>query len=272
MRRLRLLALLAATGAALTLSPGAASAQPRPGAAAPGVRELAERVRSLGSSLDVERALIKRLTQGITGRLRRSIAIGPFVGAAVGSSFEPQATLAGVSFGLGLYRLRVPIVPDLEGLVRDRLRAKLAAHVRAHGGVVDAASNLGQIGRDLAEEVYAELRAELAPRTRERPGLSVQAEGIAWLEPGGGQARLGVGYGVGPISIGLGAGLTIDPGAGEDRKVGMVFSTELGLRLTPIGRARTPLFDLHARAEVAVVNREATPAIVVGTRVLLDVF
>ena len=260
-------ATLASTAAA---SPGQGS-----GVSAIGISDLRDAARNVAAPLAnsfgvdaVEKELVQRLLTGIVNRFRRGIALGPFAGVVGGHGFSSDPpTVAGISVGLGVYTFKQPTILDVPRLVSERLKKRMMERVKAmvtSGGAPP--TDLGDIARQVAEDVYKEVFGELNQRSLlPKPGFGVVLEGISRLEPGDTQIRFGASYGIGPISLGAGSGVRF--GGGE---VSGLAGFELSLRLTPWGNLRTPVVDLHTRLDFSFAG-ERTRTLLLGTRLLLDV-
>ncbi len=216
---------------------------------------------------EVESDLVSRLASSVVKRLRRGIAIGPFVGGVVGRDFALQgSTVAGIAYGIGLYTFRYPSILDLPRLVSERLQQRVLDRVKAivaSGGTPP--DDLGAIAREVADDVYRELFGDLNPRKLlAKPGFGALLEGISRFEPGDTQLRLGLSYGVGPVSLGGGTGVRLGGGS-----VSGFAGLELSLRLTPWGDFRTPVLDIHSRFDVGFAGDDSR-TLLIGTRLLLD--
>lgn len=198
-------------------------------------------------------------------RLRRGIAVGPQVGGFVGYDGDREGATHGVGFGLALYTFDVPTALGL----KDRIIAEVKRRARARVAAILLGGGTRKEVERLIREIVAEVQAELVgkpPRhTLERPRFGVLLEGAALTASGGGfQGRLAVSRGVGKVSLGL--ALAVQRAGGVTR---FLPGLEAGLRLTPIGVGRTPVFELFARGDVAVTD--GTPLTIVGGgRVVLD--
>lgn len=202
-------------------------------------------------------------------RTRRAIALGPHLGGFGGTRLSPSDGHGGISFGLALYTFDLPTVLDLREVVQDKLKARLAERVKAiiaSGAPVPTRDEMIQLVREVAAEVKAELFGNRAGRVLEKPSLGILVEGVRLMSPGGWQGRLGFSKGIGPVSLGFSGGFQH-----LDGDTMPMLGLELDLRLTPIGEARTPVFDLFTRFDLGFANDDRTTSMVVGLRALLDV-
>jgi hypothetical protein len=199
-------------------------------------------------------------------RVRRSIALGPLLGVYGGTSIVPTQDFgSGVTFGMALYTFHIPSILDIDKLLEEQLEVAVkaeAARIVAEGGVPDFKA----IAKKAYESLKEDLVGKIHPRTLEKPKLGIVIEGVAQFKPGNALgARLSLMYGVGPASLGLGAGF-LRGGNNTSAYVG----PELSVRLTPIGKSWTPVFDLYARFDIGFDEGERPYLITVGGRALLD--
>lgn len=251
-----------------------------PAIAAPVAQQLAMPSVSAGDSIrellgdinprlaDIEGDLVKRLAAGMVKRFRRGVAIGPFAGGVAGGTVAGgKGSVLGISYGIGLYTMPQPSILDLATLVRDRLKERVQTRLKAmiaSGGKLSP--DLGDIVREVAEDVYREVFGELNQRKLlAKPGFGAVLEGISRLEPGGTQFRFGLSYGIGPVSVGAGTGIQIASG-----EVSGLAGLELSVRLTPWGNLRTPVIDAHSRFDVGFAG-DPSRTLIAGVRFLLDV-
>lgn len=202
---------------------------------------------------------------GVFNRTRRAIAIGPHAGGYVGTSLDPNEMVGGVTFGLALYTFNIPTVFDLQELIQERVKIAAqneAKRILAEGGQPD----MEAIGRKLYEDIKAEIMGEeIKPRTLERPKRGVILEGIIQTTPVSGYGtRLSVTHGIKPVSLGL--AVTYLRSSGTNL---VYLGPDLSLRLTPVGRSRTPVFDLYVRGDYGFGDPFL---ITLGGRALLDLF
>lgn len=211
------------------------------------------------------------VTAATGNRVRRSIAFGTHVGTYAGTSFGPGNELVtGVTFGMALYQFDVPSILDIDKLLQAQLEIIIkseSSRIIAEGGIPD----LEAIARSAYGNLKEDIMGKIRPRTLEEPKLGVIIEGIAQAQPGdvmGGNAmgaRASVTYGVGPISLGLGAGFLRGDG-----NTAAYAGPNLSLRLTPWGTSWTPVIDLYARGDVGFDEGERHYVVTVGGRMLLD--
>jgi hypothetical protein len=202
---------------------------------------------------------------GVLDRTRRGIAIGPHAGGYVGTSLDPSQAVGGVTFGLALYTFELPTVFDLQELIQERVKIAAqneAKRIIAEGGQPD----MEAIGRKLYEDIKAEIMGEeIKPRTLERPKRGVILEGVIQTTPVNGYgARLSVTQGLKLVSLGLAVTYLRSNGSNL-----VYLGPDVSLRLTPIGRSRTPVFDLYVRADYGFGDPFL---ITLGGRALLDLF
>lgn len=207
-----------------------------------------------------------RVSFAAINRVRRSIAFGPHAGTYVGTSIVPTSQLvSGITFGIALYTFDIPTILDIDKLLKAQLEIAIraeASRVLAEGGVPD----LEAIARTAYENIKDDIMGKIRPKTLEKPKLGVILEGMAQLQPGNAMgARLSVTYGIGPMSLGLGA-YVLRGGGNTAAYVG----PDLSVRLTPWGKSWTPVIDLYARLDVGFDEGERPYLFTVGGRMLLD--
>ncbi len=114
-------------------------------------------------------------------RLRRSIAIGPFVGAHGNLGHSGDDGGVGISFGLGLSTFDVPILPDrneLEHILKDRFKTLFLQKVEEAmaGNVTTDQLDLKSIAKQVWEDVVAAYLRGRQHRMLETPGFRAHIE------------------------------------------------------------------------------------------------
>jgi hypothetical protein len=174
-------------------------------------------------------------------RARRSIAIGPVLGAGGSYVVSPGDVEAPLSLGLELVMFDIPVVPDADVLTDVVIERDL--------GVVD--EFLGDKPR--------------RDRTLEKPKLVVSLEGIYLPRVGSGQIRLGAGIGLWKVTIGPTAAVDF---AGD---TGIFVGGELGVHLTPADGVRPRVYDVLVRYDYgATSGTDGADTVTVGVRMLVD--
>lgn len=211
---------------------------------------------------------LRDVIPGALRQTRRSIAIGPHVGFATVVDDDGNSDV-GVTFGLALYTFKRPSLLDLKQrateMIEQRVKARLAEAVAAGAPPPDVKSLVEEEGHKVLEELADELGGleEIRPKVLEKPSLKLVVEGAvlgdAWL------ARVGVGKGVGPISLGVGGGVLR---AGGD--TAPLVGGELSLHLTPVGQLRTPVLDVYVRGDVGFFDAGKAGVFTGGVRALVD--
>lgn len=204
-------------------------------------------------------------------RARRGLTLGPFAGAAPaygldGGDFDLQ-----LSFGVGLYRYKIPIVPTparIKEIVVSRARAAYAERIKAmvtRGETLTDADH-ERVAREVWEEIKAEFLLELRPRKLEKPGLAVLLEATHLLDAEAWDVRGMVGLGVGPVFVKVGLSAQWRDGAA------LILPVELSVPVLLTDSLRSPVVDLFARAEWAATGRAEHPDVaLLGARFLLDI-
>jgi hypothetical protein len=214
-----------------------------------------------------------RYLEGRIDRARRAFSLGPTLGVFGGLVTEGSEAEAGLSFGLGLYAYKIPIMPTpqmIRELVQERIKAKLADKVKgmvARGEPPPSPEDLERWGREIFEEVKAEILGERAPRPRllEKPRFVLDLEGVYLFRSGNVQVRTTVGLGISVVTIGVTA--VVGFGDGASFWVG----PELGVRLLPGKGVRAPVVNVFLRADFSTTDREVRgDFLTLGARVLLD--
>ncbi len=213
---------------------------------------------------------VERIALGAVNSIRRAIAVGPHVGGFGGVNLDADAGTSGVTFGLALNSFAVPSAFDLreqiKAAVKDKVKERIAEIV-AGGGT--APEDLSELVHEVAVEVRNRILKQLAPRrTLESPQFGLMLEAAVLTSTGGGfQTRLIVSKGIKHVSAGLAVG--VQRAGGTTR---FLPGLELDLRLTPIGRHRTPVIGLYVRGDLALANGDPALTILGGGRLLVDVF
>ena len=207
-----------------------------------------------------------KISFATTNRIRRSIAFGPQVGTYTGLSIVPSSDLVGgITFGMALYTFDIPTILDIQELLKAQLEIAIkaeASRIIAEGGTPD----LEAIARTEYANLKEDIMGKITQKTLEKPKLGVILEGMYQYQPGNALgARLSVTYGIGPVSLGLGA-YFLRGGGNSAAYVG----PDLSLRMTPWGKAWTPVIDIYARLDVGFDEGERPYVFTVGGRMLLD--
>jgi hypothetical protein len=211
---------------------------------------------------------VGKLASRTVERVRRAVAFGPFAGAmpVIPGSGDVDGA---VSFGLGLWLFKVPIIPDqdtIEAIVMERARARLEQAVQAARlrGEKPTEDDLVNLGRDIYRRLLAEFLDERAPRVWEKPRFHLHLEAARLFGAGSWQTRTTATLGVWRIS--LGPSLMVDFGDDTDLFLG----PEMTLRLLPWKGLRSPVVDLFLRVDFAVTEDERGSLTSFGGRFALD--
>ncbi len=230
------------------------------------VAELAGRAADKLDQWGLDKKVAEALARATVGRARRAIAIGPHVGGAALIDAKDSASGGGVTFGLGLYTFDVPTGFELKEVIKERVKAELAAAVSS-GQMPD----IDELIRGIVDKVVADvLDGAYGSQTFPKPLFTFLLEGQKnFGDVEGFQLRALFAYGV---FSKLSAGLSIAGSfpAADGAKNNLIVAPELGFRMTPIGKHRTPVFDLFARFDIGVRSPQAMNA-TLGVRVLFDV-
>lgn len=221
---------------------------------------------------DDTKAAVRLAVDGAVARTRRKIAFGPMIG--VGGAFTPGSNELDlpISFGIGLYLFKIPILPtpaDLQQIILQKMKQRVADTIEdmaARGEPPPTAEEAASI----AEEVLVQLRDEYLgrrhrDRTLEKPQLAIAIEEVRLPSAGAWMTRLTAGFGISKVTIGP----SITGSLGDVR--GLYLGGELAVHLTPRAGPRSPVIDVFFRADWGVTGgaREAD-LYALGARVMLD--
>jgi hypothetical protein len=211
---------------------------------------------------------VGKLASRTVNRVRRAVAFGPFAGAM--PVIPGSGDLDGaVSFGLGLWLFKVPIVPDqktIQALVMERARARLqrAAHAAVLRGERPTERDLATLGREIYRQALAEFLDERAPKVWEKPRFHLHLEAARLFRADSWQARTTATVGLWRIS--LGPSLMVD----FDDDTDLFLGAEMSVRLLPWKSLRSPVVDLFVRMDLAVTDDERGSLTSLGGRFVLD--
>ncbi len=215
----------------------------------------------------------RQFAEGAVSRARRSIAIGPLVGAGIAYAPSPGDVDVPLSFGLGAAWFKVKVVPSpsmIQAMIIERSKDKVAERVEgmiARGEPAPDSEELARIGREVLDEVKAEILGyhQVRGKTLERPRLTVALEGTYLPRAGGGQVRATIGIGINRFTIGPTlAGHFAGPN-------GLYVGGEVAVHLTPRQGPRPPVIDLYVRYDYgATSGTKGADQLGLGMRVMLD--
>ncbi|MFN0252652.1 MAG: hypothetical protein ACKV2T_37595 [Kofleriaceae bacterium] len=206
------------------------------------------------------------LARAAIGRTRRAIAIGPHVGGVAQIDAKDSVNGGGISFGLGLYTFKVPTGLALKEVIKERVKKELQTAIAtgtAPDGDAFIRGIIEKVIRDVLDGAYGSQKFP-------KPLVTVLIEGQkSFGDADGFQLRAMFGYGLfSKLSVGLSLAGSFP--AADGAKNDFVVGPEFSFRVTPIGKHRTPVFDVFARFDLGV--REPQPvAASLGMRLLLDV-
>jgi hypothetical protein len=218
---------------------------------------------------------LKQFALGTLSRARRAVAIGPTVGMAVPVVVEDGGDVDfTLSFGLGLYFFRVPVLPDpasVKDMVMARVKEKVQDHVKAmiaEGKPAPTEAELEAYARQIFEEVKAEILGQLERRNSyfEKPRAGIDMEYTTIFGADSWQIRVTGGFAVGPVT--LGPSFSWDAtGDGVAR-----LAPQLDWRVL-LGRGpRAPVVDVFLRWDFSLYDRAIQPdQLTLGARFMLDI-
>lgn len=227
------------------------------------IADFAERAADKLDKWGIDSKVAEALAKAAIGRTRRAIAIGPHIGGVALIDAKDSANGGGISFGLGLYTFKVPTGLALKEVIKERVKAEVKAAI-ASGNTPDGDAFIHAIIEKVIRDV---LEGAYGSQSFPTPAVTVLLEAQkSFGDANGLGVRAMVGYGISKVNIGVSIAGSFPDSAPNQFLLG----PELGIRLTPIGKHRTPVFDVFARAEFGV--RSPNPAAVsIGARLLLDV-
>lgn len=215
-----------------------------------------------------------QIVKGTFNRARRAVAVGPAVGLGLGYATSAGEMDTAVTFGLAFEYFKIPIVPTPEkirAIIEERVKAKvkeIAKQRLLEGKPLPGPEDLERIGREIFEEVKAEVLGELSvrPKVLEKPRLAFVVEGAYFTTSEAWQLRTTVGVGISKVTIGP----TLAVHLGDAN--GVLVGGELALHLLPKKSPRSPVIDLFLRADLGVTDGTAeADQVTLGARFLLDI-
>lgn len=217
------------------------------------------------------RDFVKTAGERAFKRTRRSLTLGPMIGAAPGLSLDGGDLDAQLSFGLGLLRYDIPPVPTparIKEILEDRVKTLVKERVEAAvaRGEKPSEEQIRRWARESWEAVKGELLLELQPAKFESPSFNLRVEGDYLLEAGAWNLRAVVGLGVGPVYVNVGTGLQVDDGAAG------LASAGLSVPMLLSDGTNSPVVHFYLRADIPYTDRdERDDRIFLGAQFLLDV-
>jgi hypothetical protein len=212
----------------------------------------------------------RRAVGAAAQRARRAIALGPSAGIGGAYAPSPGETDAAVTFGLALRMFKVPVIPDVQEMITEKVKARTTERVRqmiANGAPPPDEAELARIGMEILEEVKAEVLGERPRpgRLLEKPRLAITLEGARFLRADAWQVRGTIALGVWKFTVGPVIGGLIGDADG------LMLGGEIAVHLTPWKGPRSPVIDVYGRYEVGVTDQVSEGDLVtIGTRFLLD--
>lgn len=230
------------------------------------IADFAERAADKLDKWGIDSKVAEALAKAAIGRTRRAIAIGPHIGGAALVDAKDSANGGALTFGLGLYTFDVPTGLALKEVIKERVKAEIQAAITS-GNAPDGDAFIHAIIEKVIRDV---LDGAYGSQTFPKPLVTVLLEGqTSFGDAEGFQLRALFGYGV-FSKLSLGVSLAGSFPAADGAKNNFVVGPEFSFRVTPIGKHRTPVFDLFARLDVGVRSPTAVNG-TFGVRLLLDV-
>ena len=215
--------------------------------------------------------LVKTFAKRALKRFRRSTTLGPMVGYTAGATLDGGDFESQISFGLGLLRYDIPVLPDpsrIKEILKERAIALVKERVKAAAlrGEEPTEAMLEQWARDSWEAVKAELLHELRPRRFEKPKYNIRIEGNYGTESEAWAVRFLLGIGIGPVYLNVGQGLQVEDGAAG------LFTVELSKPMLLTDGLNSPVLEFVVRLDVPENDRGDRPDVLLaGLRFYLDI-
>ncbi len=217
-----------------------------------------------------EDATVEEIAGGVVRNIRRSIALGPNIGAF--SAYAPSAEEldGGISFGLELelFKTGIPTPARVREIAKQKAKEKLAQIIRDRfAGQEPGPEVMEQLVREIAAQVKAEVLEAIGakPRRVGRPRLIIPVEAGYFFGPADWLGRIGFGIGFGPIAVGPSFSVRF----GDDTVARM--GGELSVHVYVSKAPRSPMLDVFLRGDFELHDRDANDdQIVLGVRALLD--
>ena len=213
---------------------------------------------------------LKRVASENVRRLRRSIALGPLVGASGHYLDGPDRVDGGASVGLGVYLFDVPTTFALDKVVLDRAKAELKVELKrlADEGRTPTGAEL----EALVRRIYTQARDEIlgktprADKALEDPRAGFVIEGQRMFRSDAWQLRFVPSLGLSAFSVGPSIALHLG-----DRST-LLVGGEVSVRVLPEDGPRSKVVEIFGRAEFPLGHRELVGAHYgAGVRLLFDV-
>ncbi len=214
--------------------------------------------------------LAKVVAKKTLANARRSIAFGPFMGAASGNVMEGTSDYQ-LSAGIALYTFDVPVLPtaeDLAGVLLSRAKNALKERIDAAGadGTKPNDEDVERLARETWEEIKNEFMKDVRPKIFEKPVLALRGEVGYALDTEAWDIRTTLAIGIGPVYVTPGLALLVGHSA-------VVFlPMELSVPMVFGDSVRTPVVDIFLRFELAAHGRdENADRASLGARFLFDI-
>ena len=223
---------------------------------------------------------VESFGEGALRRARRAIAFGPTVGLWGTAFVEPGDVDAARSFGIGLEKFDVPVLPEL-GTIQDVIveRIKGQAKDRVKQAVAGRAVDPVELDQ-IAAQAYTDARKEVLavhhrqPQTMEPPSFTIAAEANRLFGADRWLGRLRLGVGVWKLTLGASAsfGHVCRGGAGcDDLKV--FAGPEVIAHVLTSKNPRANVVDGFVRFDIQTYGRGDNMTydqVVIGARFLVD--
>lgn len=220
-----------------------------------------------------EESIAAGLVRGSVNRARRSVAFGPSVGLTPTYATADTGFDTALTFGLGIYLFKIPIVPgidEIKEIVQERVKAKVQERLKDAllRGEKPTEDDLARWGREIYEEVKADLlgRMNVRSKTFEKPRFALDLEGQYLFGNDWWETRMTFGFGVKSITFGPTLALRMWD------STGLALGGELALRALPSKSPRSPVIDVFVRMDFELLDRtDRGDELSFGLRFLLDV-
>jgi hypothetical protein len=278
--------LLAMTTSALA-QPGATPPTEGPPPPPDGAGAPMEPPQDRGRGIDIDELIaraeaasptLEAIARGTFQRARRSIALGPTVGFWAGGVLAQDEGIAAITFGLGLEKFKIPVLPSmqtLKQLVMERAKAKLREQLIARfvGQTADPIS-AEQFAREVWEEAIMEILGleNTRARTMERPSFSVALEVNRTFNLEAWTPRVRIGFGVSRVTLGASFGVGLGTEQTYYPNTPAYVGFEVVTHFLTSKNPRSSVVDAFLRVDLEMRNRDTnTDQLVIGLRYLLDI-
>ena len=217
--------------------------------------------------------------KGTLRRARRAIAFGPTVGLYGVALPSPGEADAALTFGLGIEKFDVPILPEA-GDIQDQIVERAKAEAKERAKQVFAGRNPDPVElNQFATQVYNDVRKQFLDveatkfKTLEKPSFTLALEADRRFAADRWLGRARIGFGVSIVTLGVSASFgRACRGDGCNDSVHAFLGPEVVVHLQTSKEPRSNVVDGFARFDYQATGRSGTTydQIVLGARFMLD--